>query len=79
MSDIAELGSFAIEREDSLLFPFFISNRAKPSREVLGRETLFSFPLAAVGFALAGPPGVAAGHIVGAVAGFIRHKRIHPE
>jgi len=43
------------------------------------RESMFLFPAAAAGTAIAGPPGTVAGHIAGSLAGFARHDQLEGE
>lgn len=73
----APLG-YEVERDDELIVPVKLTND-NDFREIMTRESMFSFPSAAVGTAVAGPAGTVAGHFVGTTAGFIRHKKIHPD
>lgn len=66
------VGGYKIKKDDSL-------SNEDPKRESLTREAGFSFPLATAGWFVAGPIGVAGGHILGAIGGYIRHKRIKKE
>lgn len=67
---------FEVRRNEGLLIPYYIHNDDE-KREILGREAGFSFPMAMAGFAVAGPLGVLAGHVVGASIGYVRHGRIY--
>lgn len=69
---------FSVEKDEDLIVPYRISNE-DDFREIMARESTFSFPAAAIGTAVAGPAGTVAGHIAGTTAGFIRHKKIHPD
>lgn len=69
---------FGVEQDDDLVIPVKLTNE-DDFREIMSRESLFSFPAAAVGTAVAGPAGTVAGHVTGTAIGFVRHKRIHPD
>lgn len=69
---------YRIERDDDLIIPVRFANDSD-FREIMARESVFSFPSAAVGTAIAGPAGTVAGHVIGTTAGFIRHKKVHPD
>lgn len=69
---------YSLERDEDLVVGYKIQNENE-FREIMTRESIFSFPSAAVGTALAGPAGTVAGHIAGTTAGIIRHTNIHPD
>ena len=66
---------YIIRQNPNLTFQYYMEN---PSlfRDAMTREAGFAFPLAGMGFFVAGPFGVAAGHILGATIGWVRHQRI---
>lgn len=69
---------YEIERDDELIVPFKITNE-DDFREIMTRESIFSFSSAAAGTVVAGPAGTVTGHVMGTTAGFIRHNKIHPD
>lgn len=69
---------YKIEEDDELIVPVKLTNE-EDFREIMTRESMFSFPAAAVGTAVAGPAGTVAGHLTGTTVGFLRHRRIHPD
>jgi hypothetical protein len=73
-------GGYTVERDESgeLIIPVSLQNE-EDFREIMTRESMLSFPSAAVGTVLAGPAGTVAGHLAGTSAGIIRHSRIHPD
>ena len=66
---------YSIQQRPGLVVPYYLTNRTE-FRDVLTREALFSFPLAGLGFFVAGPLGVLVGHVLGASAGWVRYRRI---
>jgi hypothetical protein len=66
---------YSVEKREDLVFPIVLRNE-REFQDVMTRESIFSFPSAAAGTAIAGPPGTVAGHITGTVAGYLRHKRL---
>lgn len=71
-------GGYSLERNDNLIIPIQMTNDNE-FKEVMARESVFSFPMAAAGTVMAGPAGTVAGHVAGTAMGAIRHKRIHPD
>jgi len=69
---------YTITEDDELVIPYKLENEEE-FREIMSRESIFSFSSAALGTAVAGPAGTVAGHIAGTTAGIIRHKKIHPD
>lgn len=69
---------YEIEQDEDLIIPVKVTNE-DDFREIMTRESMFSFPSAAVGTAIAGPAGTVAGHIAGTTAGIIRHRKLHPD
>lgn len=76
MSDLP-LG-YSFEEDEDLIVPYKLTNEDE-FREIMTRESMFSFPSAAVGTVVAGPAGTVAGHMIGTGAGIIRHRKIHPD
>lgn len=66
---------YSIEKREELTIPIALRNE-KEFQDIMSRESIFSFPSAAVGTAVAGPPGTVAGHMTGTILGYIRHKRL---
>ncbi len=69
-------GGFSIQQDNKLLFPYYLRN-TNADREIISREAIFSFPLAAVGLLAGGLPGVLIGHIVGAAIGYYRNEALN--
>lgn len=64
---------YSIQKSDRLLFPYYIAN-TNADREIISREAVFSFPLAAAGLLMGGLIGVLAGHVIGATIGYYRNE-----
>lgn len=69
-------GGYTVVVDEDVTGGAYIENE-DDFREIMGRESGFSFPLAALGTVAAGPPGTAAAHTLGAIAGLARHREIH--
>lgn len=70
--------NYEIKKDDDLIIPYRVGNEDE-FREIMARESAFSFPAAAIGTVVAGPAGTVAGHVAGTTAGIIRHKKVHPD
>lgn len=66
---------YKVIKNDELVFPVALRNE-DDFKDIMTRESVFSFPSAAVGTAIAGPPGTVAGHIAGSLSGYIRHSQL---
>lgn len=71
-------GGYKVDKDDELVVPVKLENEEE-FREIMTRESMFSFPSAAIGTAVAGPAGTVAGHIIGTSIGIVRHTKIHPD
>lgn len=69
---------YTITEDDELVIPYKLENEEE-FREIMSRESIFSFSSAALGTAVAGPAGTVIGHIAGTTMGIVRHKKIHPD
>jgi len=69
---------YSIDQDTELLVPVKLENE-EDFREIMSRESIFSFSSAAIGTAVAGPAGTIAGHLIGTTVGGIRHRKIHPD
>lgn len=69
---------YTIDEEEDLIIPIKLENE-DDFREIMSRESIFSFSSAALGTAIAGPAGTVAGHLAGTSMGIIRHSKIHPD
>lgn len=69
---------YTITKKDDLLVPVAFENE-EGFRELMTRESAYSFPAAAAGTVVAGPAGTVAGHVTGTTLGFIRHRQLNPE
>lgn len=69
---------YKVSRDEDLIVPVKIENE-DDFREIMTRESMYSFPSAAAGTVVAGPAGTVAGHIAGTTAGAVRHVRVHPD
>lgn len=74
--EVTELArGFKVVKDDDLLIPVALRND-DDFKDIMTRESMFSFPAAAAGTAIAGPPGTVAGHVAGSLAGFARHEQL---
>jgi len=69
---------YKLVKDEDLIVPVALRND-DDFKDIMTRESIFSFPSAAAGTAIAGPPGTVAGHIAGSVSGYIRHKQLESE